>query len=233
MDWLHRTPPWRPPWHGGLWRLPAALAQLGGCRRVLLSFDDGPSPSTARIAETLQTHEARALFFLLGERLPGDPQPVTPQQAEAGRITRELLRAGHLPAVHGLFHRRQAWRPAAAVTRDFSQAAERIQAACGFAPRQMRPPYGSWGPWLHRIPRRLDLQLVFWSYNPFDYRPRDPHELARLAGQGLQGGDILLLHCTGAGQEMTRAALPELLARLRDRGLAPLDPLCLLETGHD
>jgi peptidoglycan/xylan/chitin deacetylase (PgdA/CDA1 family) len=149
------------------------------------------------------------------------------------------------------------------VTRDFNDAARRIEAACGMKPVFARPPYGSWSPWLGSLPRRTGLELLFWSFNPFDYKTRDPRELARLVGEGLRAGelllltfnpfdykgrdprelarlvgeglragDILLLHCTGAGQEVTRAALPEIVTRLRDRGLACLDPLCLLETGH-
>jgi peptidoglycan/xylan/chitin deacetylase (PgdA/CDA1 family) len=233
MDILHRTPCWRPFLHGGCWRLPPALAHLGGQGRVLLTFDDGPSPATALLARELEKRNARALFFLLGDRLPEDPAtPESPAQAEALAITRALLQAGHLPAVHGLRHERQAWRTAGAVTRDFNNAARRIEAACGMKPVFARPPYGSWSPWLGSVPRRTGLELLFWSFNPFDYKGRDPRELARLVGEGLRAGDILLLHCTGAGQEVTRAALPEIVTRLRDRGLACLDPLCLLETGH-
>lgn len=232
-DWWHRTPPWRPPLHGGIWRLPDPLPRLGGRERVLLTFDDGPSPSTLQMARLLESLGARAAFFLVGGLLPEGGESAEPRPREAVRITRELLQAGHLPCLHGLRHVRHAWRPPGAVARELGEAAGRIQQACGLAPPFFRPPYGSWSPWLSPLPRRAGLELMFWSYNPFDYRPRDPGELARLAGDGLRAGDILLLHCTGAGEEMTRAALPGLLERLRARGLEPLDPLCLLETSHE
>jgi len=226
--WWHRTPPWRPLLHGGVWRLPEELSRLGGTGRVLLSFDDGPSPATARLAETLERSGARAMFFLLGAPLAGSP----PEAREAAGVTRALLSSGHLPAVHGWEHRRAALLPPGTVVREVRRAADAIAQACGMAPRHLRPPYGSWAPWLGAVPRRTGLGLFFWSFNPFDYHPHSPGGLAKLCGEGLQAGDILLLHCTGRGQEVTRAALPELLERLRDRGLAPLDPLTLLETAH-
>jgi peptidoglycan/xylan/chitin deacetylase (PgdA/CDA1 family) len=226
--WWHRTPPWRPLLHGGLWRLPTELSHLGGTGRVLLSFDDGPSPATARLAETLERQGARGTFFLLGAPLAGS----TPEARESVRVTRALLSSGHLPAVHGWEHRRATLQPPGTFIRDARRAADAIAQACGMAPRHLRPPYGAWAPWLRAVPRRSGLGLLFWSFNPYDYNPHTPAGLARLCGDGLRAGDILLLHCTGRGQEVTREALPELLERLRDRGLAPLEPLALLETAH-
>lgn len=226
--WWHRTPFWRPLLHDGRWSLPAELATLGGTGRVLLTFDDGPSLATARVAEELERQGTRGQFFLLGNRLEGASE----EAREATRITRALLAAGHLPAVHGREHRRAALRTPGAVVRDVRRAADAIAQACGMAPRHFRPPYGSWAPWLRSVPGRAGLHLQFWSFNPFDYKPHTADGLAHLCGEGLRAGDILLLHCTGRGQDVTRQALPGLLQRLRDRGLAPLDPLALLETGH-
>jgi peptidoglycan/xylan/chitin deacetylase (PgdA/CDA1 family) len=226
--WWHRTPVWRPLLHGGVWSLPAELATLGGTGRVLLTFDDGPSPATAQVAETLARHGARAQFFLLGSRLDNSSSGAR----EAVSITRDLLAAGHLPAVHGWEHGRAALQAPGDVVRDARRAADAIAQACGMAPLHYRPPYGSWAPWLSSAPRRAGLCLQFWSFNPFDYKPHTAAGLARLCGDNLRAGDILLLHCTGRGQDVTQQALPELLERLRGRGLAPLDPLALLETGH-
>jgi peptidoglycan/xylan/chitin deacetylase (PgdA/CDA1 family) len=230
---LHRPPAWRPLLQPGLWRLPRRLAWLGGSGRVLLTFDDGPGRATAEAARLLEAAGARALFFLVAGRLPEDPaRPATADEEQALAITRALLAAGHLPAVHGLTHRRLGLLPPAVVRRDLARAAGRLAAACGLPPIFQRPPYGNWTPWLSRVSRRLGLEPVFWSLNPADYRAPRPDALVSRVLELARPGDILLLHCSGPGQESTRAALPAILAGLRGKGLSPLDPMALLEDAH-
>lgn len=230
---LHRPAPWWPRLLPGLWRLPGHLARLGGRGRVLLTFDDGPTAATAEIARRLEARGARGLFFLVGGRLPADPaRPAGTAEADALAVARALLAAGHLPAVHGLDHRRLGWRPPARVAGDLAEAARRLRQATGLAPLLQRPPYGNWMPWLSAVSRRVGLEPVFWSLNPADWRSPGPEVLRRRVLDLARAGDILLLHCTGRGEAATREALPGILDGLRERGLEPLDPLALLEDLH-
>lgn len=230
---LHRAPPWGPLLHPGTWRLPAELARLGGRGRVLLTFDDGPSAATAEVARVLMEEGARALFFLVGDKLPSDPaRPAGAAEELALRVTRALLQAGHLPGVHGLAHRRLALCSPAGVRRDLLEAAARLEAACGLRPLQQRPPYGSWSPWLSAQSRRVGLEPFFWSLNPRDWQIASPEAITARVLPLARAGDILLLHCSGLGQAATLAALPALLSGLRARGLETLDPLALLECAH-
>jgi peptidoglycan-N-acetylglucosamine deacetylase len=224
----HRTPPWRPWLTRGLWRLPPELAP----GHVLLSFDDGPTENTARIAGALEERGLHGLFFLLGGRLPAAGTCGSSGQARAAGLARRLLHAGHLLGLHGLEHRRAVWRSPAALRRDWLEGLARIEAASGFRPRHARPPYGSWAPWLNGLPQRLGLRLVLWSLNPVDYAARDAASLAGRVLHRVRGGDILLLHCSGPGEATTLAALPALLEGLAARGLRPLEPTALLETDH-
>lgn len=225
IAFAHRTPCWRPWLLRGLWRLPDAMA--GG---VLLSFDDGPSESSLRVAAVLEEHGVRGFFFLLAEGLPaaGESHP-GPEAKRRAAIARELVRRGHLLGLHGLEHRRAFWRAPAALKADWREAGERIEAASGFRPRHARPPYGSWAPWLNGLPRRLGLRLVLWSVDPVDYAARDAEAIVAASLSRLRAGDILLLHCSGPNEARTLAALPGLLAGLQARGLAVVDPNGLLE----
>lgn len=227
FEFPHRTPFWRPWLARGLWTLPAEHA----AGRVLLTFDDGPTENTERIARLLQERGARGLFFLLGSRLPaaGEARPA-PEAARAAAVARDLVRAGHLVGLHGLEHRRAALRTPAALLRDWREGLERIEAASGWRPRHARPPYGSWAPWLNALPRRLGLRLVLWSVNPVDYAAPTPEAVARGALERVREGDVLLLHCSGPGEANTLAALPALLDGLAARGLRPADATALLET---
>jgi peptidoglycan/xylan/chitin deacetylase (PgdA/CDA1 family) len=229
---LHRPLFWRPALHGGLWRLPASLSHLGGKERILLTFDDGPDADTAATARVLEREGARALFFLIGGRLPADPQHAScVSEEEAVAVTQALLRSGHLVGVHGLRHRRLLLAGPQRARRELLEAAARIEAACGLRPRHQRPPYGSWRPGLGALSRRLGLEPVFWSLDPRDYCARRPEEILARVLPLARAGDILLLHSSGPAAALTRAALPAMLDGLRARGLEPLDPLALLEAG--
>jgi len=230
---MHRTPCWRPALHGGLWRLPHSLATLGGKERVLFTFDDGPTASTAEVAHILQEEGARGIFCLVGGALPQDPAtPLSPQEEIALRVTRDLARAGHLLAVHGLSHARLGLHLPRQVGRDLSQAATRLELATGLRPVFQRPPYGHWAPWLTGSSRRVGLEPLFWSLNPFDYRSASTQAIHHTVLALARAGDIVLLHCSGPGEGRTRAVLPGMLKALRGRGLEALDPFALLETQH-
>src|SRR5690348_6820392 len=75
-------------WLPVIWRLP------GRDRRVCLSFDDGPSPATTHpLIELLARHNAKATFFLTGERASAHP-----------RLVQALVDGGHEVYGHGWEH---------------------------------------------------------------------------------------------------------------------------------
>lgn len=230
---LHGTPVWRPWLYSGLWNLPVQMAHLGGQARVLLTFDDGPTAATMDIASILECEGARAVFCLVGGRLPEDPgAPANPEAGKALAIARHLHQAGHLLAVHGLKHQRLGLQAPRLVARDLSESATRLALATGMRPLFQRPPYGHWAPWLSRSSRQVGLLPLFWSLNPFDYRARTVEGLMHTVLCLARPGDIILLHCSGPAQTITRDALPGLVRGLRQRGLEPLDPHCLVEGLH-
>ncbi len=229
---LRRTPFWRPLLHNGLWRLPPALARVGGRGQVLLSFDDGPTEASLAIARILEAHGARGLFCLVGQGLPRDAAAPSPKEARALALVKELQRGGHALAVHGLDHGRLGLRAPRRVTRELAEAAHRLEEATGLRPFFQRPPYGHWMPWLGRASRRAGLLPLFWSLNALDYRATRAADIVEPVLALVRAGDILLLHCSGPGQEHTRAALPQILEGLRAKGLQVLDPGALLESLH-
>ena len=62
---------------------------------VALSFDDGPHPEfTPQVLEILKQHEAKATFFLIGERALRYPEVVARIRAEGHEIGNHYLRNG-------------------------------------------------------------------------------------------------------------------------------------------
>lgn len=226
-EWLYRSPFWRPILQKGMWTLPPSCIRRN---EVLLSFDDGPTESTALIDELLVAQGARALFFLRGDRLPADPEePLSRDETTALRVTKDLQSHGHLIGCHGLHHRRLGLLPLPPVRRELALAKARIRVISGFDPPCFRPPYGNWAPWLGKLPGNMGMQCMFWSLNPMDYSATSSEQILDRTLPFVRAGDIILLHCSGTGEAHTRAALPELIDGIRLRGFRIADPLGLLE----
>lgn len=196
-------------------RLPAAAAAAG---YVAITIDDGPDPLvTPQVLELLARHRCHATFFCIGERVAAHPE-----------LARQILAAGHDIENHTQHHRHQfsllgPWR----MSREIEQA-QRSIAALGVAPpRYFRAPAGLRNPFLEPVLCRLGLKLVSWTRRGFDTVTADPQKVLRRLTQGLQAGDVLLLHDghaahTEAGRAVILEVLPPLLAALQRAGLSSI-----------
>jgi len=194
-----------------VYRAPAPAAA------VAFTFDDGPDPTwTPRVLEILAAHEAKATFFVVGERALAHPDLVA-------RIARE----GHEIACHGHTHAFgfHFWS-ARRMARDIARGQEALVTLLGRASPWFRPPQGIRVPHLHSALDRLPVRprCVTWSARGLDSRPTTaPRIEARLA-PAVRAGSILTLHDgTGFGGGTDRAptlvALGSLLTTARARGL--------------
>jgi len=184
---------------------------------VALTFDDGPSePFTRDILASLARHGIRATFFLIGahcERLP--------------EIARLVAAHGHAIGNHSYSH--SLFSGLDFSYRDAERAQLVIEKTTGVRPDLFRPPYGILFPWHARRIRALGLSVVRWTFNPADYRARDPQELSRRVVSGAAPGDVLLLHdgrATGEGADriVTAKALPSIIDGLIGRGFGFATP---------
>lgn len=192
-----------------VWRGPGTRAE------VALTFDDGPHPAyTARIAEILSKHEARATFFCIGERL----------ERHLGLAT-ALHRAGHALENHTFSHGtgRDLFQ-SGRLSSDLLRCQEAIAGITSQAPRYYRPAVGIRNPVVHRAARGLGLSVVTWTLAARDgLFALDVRRARRMGTQGTPGS-ILALHDGASSErsslrEQTVRSLPELLGRLSDRGL--------------
>ena len=181
--------------------------------RVALTFDACPTTHvpgfTAEIVDRLKAEGVPATFFVSGRWAETHP--------------RELQQLAAVPffelALHGYRHhhlRDGALHEAVREIEDGRQALVRL----GQAPQPLfRPPYGDHPALLADASRRTGVTAVLWDVAPGD---PDPHETAaaleRDVLRHVQAGSIVILHVNGRGVA-TAAALPALLAGIRERGL--------------
>jgi peptidoglycan/xylan/chitin deacetylase (PgdA/CDA1 family) len=202
--------------NGFISRLPASAGNT-----VALTFDDGPHPrSTPYLLDILAQHNARATFFLVGERVSRCPE-----------VVRRMADEGHAIGVHGLRHRTMVLQKPAQVRNDIQEAIRSIEEAAGAPlpfPRLLRPPYGFKTPLLGRMAARLGCRIIAWSLDPRDYDPISSDSLMARLAQKVSPGSIVLLH-ERPGESVTAQALPSLLKLCHDRGLEcrPLSPFLI------
>jgi peptidoglycan/xylan/chitin deacetylase (PgdA/CDA1 family) len=182
---------------------------------LYLTIDDGPTDDTPAMLEVLRRHQAKACFFLIGERAAARPV-----------LARAITGAGHRVGNHTRSHPAfMFWAmPPSAQRREIREGNEMITAASGQTPRWFRAPVGLLGPFLPALVREEGLGLLGWNARGFDTRRRDPESIVRAILADIQPGGIILLH---QGHPHSVATLELLLERCGAEGwkLPPLpDP---------
>ncbi|MGN6153249.1 MAG: polysaccharide deacetylase family protein [Lysobacteraceae bacterium] len=171
-------------------------------RRVLhLSFDDGPNEThTPPLLDLLAAHDARADFFLIGERAEQSPQ-----------LVERLVREGHALGNHSWHHRRFDAQPAAAQRAEIDRTDALLARFDGRTHRDFRPPRGLLPRGLMLDCLRHGTRIAYWSYDTLDYSRRPVAELIASARRHPpRPGDILLMHDDAeASLRLLEAMLPE------------------------
>lgn len=181
----------------------------GQAKKLYLTFDDGPIPDvTPWVLEQLNTYQAKATFFCVGDNLAKHPE-----------VARQVLARGHVLANH-TFNHLKGWQTALP---DYLQNVERCRQelerlqAQG-ASRLFRPPYG-------RITRQQALQLckeyelIMWDVLTNDYDSSlAPEKCLQQSIKHTQSGSIIVFHDSLKAQRNMMYALPRFLEHFTGLG---------------
>jgi peptidoglycan-N-acetylglucosamine deacetylase len=201
---------------GSNWiRLPPQAAGEGA---VAITIDDGPDPDvTPFVLELLEREGAHATFFCVGERVLRNPD-----------LAREMVRRGHCIENHSQRHRHNfSLLGPRGMRAEIAGAQDAIQATIGVRPQFFRAPAGLRNPFLDPLLTRMNLQLASWTRRGFDTVNNDPAAVLARLTEGLEGGDILLLHDGNAargpnGRPVILDVLPPLLVAIRAKSFKPV-----------
>lgn len=189
-------------------RVPLSLEQLRtGSKPIALTFDDGPHENTLKILDILKAEGVPATFFVIGKEIAG-------KESTLQRIKDE----GHLLGNHTYAHNAAFyWQSARLMAEDITKCNESIATATGVSPNIFRPPFGVTNPNLAKALRQLGLQPVGWTLRSMDTIAKDPEVLLNKILKNVRSNNTILLHdrC-----DITVAILPELITRLREKGLS-------------
>lgn len=138
-----------------------AKADVVDCQQVkciALTFDDGPSPYTDRLLQVLRDANAKATFFLIGNKVAANPDGA-----------RRIADAGMEIGSHTWEHPNMTTIPPEDIPAQFSKASDAIQAATGQRPTLVRTAGGLVNDQVLAEAGKQGLADVNWDVIPFDW----------------------------------------------------------------
>lgn len=175
-------------------------------RLVALTIDDGPDPITMpRVLDLLKQHDARATFFLLSARIPGNEEIVTRAVQEHHELANHLITDSPSIRLDACEFERQLL--------------ESHQVLSQFADvRWFRPGSGWYNAQMLHTVHKHGYRCALGSVYPFDPQVPSPWFMSYYVLHRVRPGSIIALHDYGTRGEHTAEALAAILPELVRRG---------------
>jgi peptidoglycan/xylan/chitin deacetylase (PgdA/CDA1 family) len=153
---------------------------------VALTFDDGPGPFDDRLLQILKDNDAKATFFLIGNKVAANP-------AGAKRIADAGMEIGS----HTWEHPNMATIATDDIAGQFSRANDAITAATGRTPTIYRPAGGLSSEAVRHTAAKFGLAEILWDVIPFDWANDSNTAATRyMLMTYIKPGSVVLFHDT-------------------------------------
>ncbi|MDF2652241.1 MAG: chitooligosaccharide deacetylase [Paenibacillus sp.] len=175
---------------------------------IALTFDDGPHPEyTAQILELLKQYEAKATFFVVGNKVKRFPD-----------VLNQTLREGHEIANHTYSHAILSKKNN--IKKEINQTEELIYDTTGRRCLLFRPPGGFYNERLVAAVRAEGYKMIMWSWqlDTKDWRTPGVNTIVNRVLKNAKNGNIVLFHDYIEGPTQTITALKIILPELKSRG---------------
>lgn len=149
-------------------------------KMIALTFDDGPGPYTDELIDGLEKLNAKASFFLVGEKIKSYPDTVA-----------KIAGNGHLVGNHTYSHIKLTALSPDEIKKEIDKTNEEIKAITGEAPQFFRPPFGRYNS---DTLNYVDMISVRWSKDTIDWKYEDEEKLYRYLIKNAGDGEIFLMH---------------------------------------
>lgn len=147
---------------------------------VALTFDDGPSQYTEQILDCLKAHDARATFFVVGERV-----------GEYADTLRRIDELGNEIGNHTYSHKILTKISDEKIVSQLDRTDDAIREILGISPALVRPPGGGTSS---RVKAAVDFPLILWSIDTLDWKTQNADSTVKAVLRDVKDGDIILMH---------------------------------------
>ncbi len=177
-------------------------------KQIALTFDDGPHPAlTPRILEILAKYNVPATFFMVGQNVLNYPN-----------AARAVIDAGHEVGNHTFTHPHIANLNEKAIFEEIGKCEDALEELCEYRPHLLRTPQGALTQSLERCLLDDDYILVLWSLDTRDWENKSTASIVKTVLEGVQSGDIILMHDFIGHNSKTPEALEKIIPILLSRG---------------
>ncbi len=177
---------------------------------VALTFDDGPyTPVTSKILKVLKKYDARATFFVVGNRVP-----------QYEDMVKQAYEQGNEIATHTYNHANLTKLDKKGIKSELNKSKKVIKDVIGCSYSTLRPPGGSINDTMRNV---IKVPMIYWSVDTEDWKSRNAQSVLKEC-KVIQDGDIVLMHDL---YPSTADAVKKLVPRLVKEGyqLVTIDEL--------
>ena len=171
---------------------------------VALTFDDGPSKYTWPIVTALYEHNARATFFLVGQRIASHEAAIEFTLANHNEI-----------ASHSYDHANLVELTEEEILSQIQKVDNLMQKQHDYTPALFRVPFGNRDENVLGVLHQQGKPVIGWSVDPRDWELQDKDAVVKHVLSHVKDGDIILLHDI---HQPTAEAVAELVPALQERG---------------
>jgi peptidoglycan-N-acetylglucosamine deacetylase len=155
------------------------------------------------ILKSLQHAHVRATFFIDGAWAQAHPD-----------LTREIAAEGQCIGSHGNGHKDFRKLSTERLRAQMKTTNDVIASIAGVRPRAVAPPAGSFDQRAVETAHANGMYTILWTVDTIDWRKPLKQTIISRVVTKVEPGALVLMHPT----EPTRQALPDLIARLKDKG---------------
>jgi len=201
---------------------------FGERAKIILTFDDGPTPiTTIQILDVLDIYNQKAIFFVRGDRLQKYPE-----------LGKEIINRGHILGYHSMEHRDLGKFSKDYIKSDIENFKKLVKEMVdpNYEVIIGRPPFGGFIQKTGKINKKIiqsfrenNLKILMWTIDIEDWKkPVDVEDLIKKITKG--GEQIVLFHeepvDAGSGKIYHSDAylkLEKILAKLLEKNLISID----------
>ena len=175
---------------------------------IALTFDDGPHPTkTDEILNVLSKYNVKATFFVIGENAVKYPQ-----------VLKKVAMQGHEIGNHTFDHKSIYKLHENELQSSVKRCEECVEEIIGKKPRCFRPPEGFMNDEIATKIKETGYDVILWKIDTYDWKGRSASDIYKTVVDGINCGDIILMHDYIWRTSYTAKALDMIIPKLKDMG---------------
>lgn len=181
-------------------------------KMIALTFDDGPDEDfTPQILDILKKYNAKATFFVVGQKVGWNPE-----------IVKRAHKEGHEIGNHTFTHINICKSSNEQIRKEIMETQEIIKKETGKEPTLFRPPYRAINETLFDIIKSDHMKVVLWSdLDTKDWSNPGVYNIVKIIEEKAENGTIILLHDYNKirnNKSQTIQALEKIIPKMQSLG---------------